>query len=33
MSKESLNPLIIAQKQIKNACDLLGVEEFVYELF
>ncbi|SFE22453.1 glutamate dehydrogenase (NAD) [Thermoanaerobacter thermohydrosulfuricus] len=32
MSKESLNPLIIAQKQIKNACDLLGLEESVYEL-
>jgi glutamate dehydrogenase len=32
MSKESLNPLIIVQKQIKNACDLLGVEESVYEV-
>lgn len=32
MSKESLNPLIIAQQQIKAACDLLGLEESVYEL-
>lgn len=32
MPEESLNPLIIAQKQIKKACDLLGLEESVYEL-
>lgn len=32
MSTESLNPLVIAQKQIKKACDILGVEESVYEL-
>lgn len=32
MTNESLNPLVIAQKQVKKACDLLGLEESVYEL-
>ncbi|MGP1568790.1 MAG: Glu/Leu/Phe/Val family dehydrogenase, partial [Peptoanaerobacter stomatis] len=29
---ESLNPLVNSQKQLKSACDLLGVEPIVYEL-
>ncbi len=32
MSKESLNPLENAQKQVKIACDALGLESSVYEL-
>ncbi|MGI1691097.1 Glu/Leu/Phe/Val family dehydrogenase [Thermoanaerobacter uzonensis] len=32
MTQESLNPLFIVQKQIKNACDLLELEDSVYEL-
>ena len=32
MSKESLNPLESAQKQIKDACDALGLDPAVYEL-
>jgi len=32
MSKETLNPLAIAQRQVKNACDLLGLDKSVYEL-
>ncbi len=32
MSKDNLNPLISAQKQIKDACDALGLEPEVYEL-
>lgn len=32
MSKESLNPLVNSQKQLKSACDLLGVEPIVYEM-
>ena len=26
MATESLNPLVNSQKQLKSACDLLGVE-------
>ena len=32
MSKESLNPLESAQKQVKAACDALGLEPAVYEI-
>lgn len=32
MSKESLNPLIGAQKQVKSACDALELDPAVYEL-
>ncbi|MBC7086946.1 MAG: Glu/Leu/Phe/Val dehydrogenase [Tissierellales bacterium] len=32
MSKEILNPLESAQKQVKDACDALGLEPSVYEL-
>ena len=32
MSKEILNPLESAQKQVKDACDALGYGESVYEL-
>jgi glutamate dehydrogenase len=32
MSKENLNPLISAQKQVKAACDALGLDPAVYEL-
>jgi len=32
MSKENLNPFISAQLQIKKACDMLGLEESVYEI-
>lgn len=32
MSKDNLNPLISAQKQIKEACDALNLEAEVYEL-
>ena len=32
MATESLNPLVNSQKQLKSACDLLGVEPIVYEL-
>ncbi len=32
MSKEILNPLENAQKQVKDACDALGLEPAVYEL-
>jgi glutamate dehydrogenase len=32
MSKENLNPLESAQKQVKSACDALGLEPAVYEL-
>lgn len=32
MSKENLNPLVSAQRQIKLACDELNLEESVYEL-
>jgi len=32
MSTESLNPLVNAQKQIKAACDLLGLDPAVYEM-
>lgn len=33
MAKESLNPLKNAQLQVKEACDKLGMEPEVYELF
>ena len=32
MPKENLNPLISAQLQVKKACDMLGLEESVYEI-
>jgi len=32
MSKENLNPLISAQKQVKAACDALNLDSAVYEL-
>lgn len=32
MAKESLNPLESAQKQVKDACDTLGLEPAVYEI-
>jgi glutamate dehydrogenase len=32
MSKENLNPFLNAQKQVKEACDKLGMEPAVYEL-
>lgn len=32
MATESLNPLVNSQKQLKSACDLLGVEPIVYEM-
>lgn len=32
MSKENLNPFLNAQKQVKEACDKLGLEPAVYEL-
>ena len=32
MSKEMLNPFENAQKQVKDACDALGLEPAVYEL-
>lgn len=32
MTKDNLNPLISAQRQIKSACDALGLPEDVYEL-
>ena len=32
MSKENLNPLESAQKQIRLACDELGLDPAVYEL-
>lgn len=32
MAKESLNPLESAQKQVKAACDALGLEPAVYEI-
>ncbi len=32
MTKEMLNPLESAQKQVKTACDKLGLESSVYEL-
>lgn len=32
MNKENLNPFVNAQKQVKEACDKLGVEKEVYEL-
>ena len=32
MAKEILNPLESAQKQIKMACDSLGLDKAVYEL-
>ena len=28
---ETLNPFLNAQKQVKNACDKLGLEPDVYE--
>ncbi|WP_373898420.1 Glu/Leu/Phe/Val family dehydrogenase [Haloimpatiens sp. FM7315] len=32
MTKETLNPLVNAQKQVKEACEKLGMEASVYEL-
>jgi glutamate dehydrogenase len=32
MSKENLNPFISAQLQVKKACDMLGLEDAVYEI-
>lgn len=32
MSKENLNPLESAQKQVKSACDALGLDPAVYEI-
>lgn len=32
MEKETLNPLISAQKQVKEACDKLGMDKAVYEI-
>ena len=32
MTKENLNPLESAQKQIKITCDKLGLEPAVYEI-
>lgn len=32
MSKETLNPLLSAQAQVKKACDALGADPAVYEL-
>ena len=32
MAKENLNPFENAQKQVKTACDKLGMEPAVYEL-
>jgi glutamate dehydrogenase len=32
MSKENLNPFISAQLQVKKACDMLGLEDSVYEI-
>ena len=32
MEKETLNPLISAQKQVKEACDRLGMDKAVYEI-
>ena len=32
MATESLNPLVNSQKQLKSACDLLGVDPIVYEM-
>ncbi len=32
MAKESLNPLESAQKQVKAACDALGLDPAVYEI-
>lgn len=32
MSKETLNPLLNAQLQVKKACDILGLEEKYYEI-
>lgn len=32
MATESLNPLVNSQRQLKSACDLLGVDPIVYEL-
>ncbi|GAA0743103.1 Glu/Leu/Phe/Val dehydrogenase [Clostridium oceanicum] len=32
MTKENLNPFVNAQKQVKTACDKLGMEPAVYEL-
>ena len=31
MSKETLNPLASGQKQVKTACDALGLDPAVYE--
>ena len=32
MSKETLNPLESGQKQVKKACEALGLDPAVYEL-
>ena len=32
MATKSLNPLVNSQKQLKSACDLLGVDPIVYEM-
>ena len=32
MSKETLNPFEIAQKQVKTACDKLNADPAVYEI-
>ena len=32
MSEETLNPFLIAQKQVKGAVDELGLPESVYEI-
>ena len=32
MVKETLNPLLSAQAQVKKACDALGADPAVYEL-
>lgn len=32
MSEKTANPLVMVQRQIKTACDLLGVEAAVYEI-
>lgn len=32
MSKETLNPFEIAQKQVKAACDKLNADPAVYEI-
>lgn len=32
MNKETLNPLLSAQAQVKKACDALGADPAVFEL-